>query len=182
MKKLFSALMIASVVLLSLSGCSKNDDDTNNPASGPFVAKVAGTQFPTATYSAKYVTSTKMLQIIGQAAGSTETINLSLMPLFNPGFTYWTPGTYEFKEGSEYIVFGEYNIWPNGMSENSKAWQAYAQGTASAGKIVITSITDTHVKGTFEFKGTLHNNDGTYNTADTKQITDGAFDLPITRL
>ena len=175
------------VVLLVLSSCSSDDDNKstpNPPGSGPFVATVDGTAFPAANMSftkAKYVESTKMLQIIGQPTGQTETIFFNLMP-FGTDFTFWQPGTYNFNPANVasagYLASAQYNKW------NGSAYEIWNVNydLDPTGQIVIESITDTHVKGTFYFNAVRMNNDGTYDSSNVVEITQGSFDLDIERL
>jgi len=67
---------------------------------------------------------------------------------------------------------------------NSQATMAYSTGPdiqsfyqATSGQVVITSITNTNVSGTFQFNGS--NTLGTPIT--TKVITEGVFNCPITQ-
>lgn len=174
-------------MLLVMTSCSSDDNNDNNnnpPGSGPFVATVDGTAFPTANLSftkAKYVEQTKMLQIIGQPTGQTETIFFNLMP-FGTDFTYWQPGTYNFNPANlataGYLASAQYNKW-NGTTYD--LWNVNYE-IDPTGQIVIESITDTHVKGTFYFNAVRLNTDGSYDSSNVVEITQGSFDLDIERL
>lgn len=178
------AVLAALVIFASCKKGSNTPNNPNNPASGPFVAKVDGSAFPQASLSltkAKYVTSTKMLQIIGQPADQKEGIILSLMP-FGTDFTYWQPGTYNFDpanvSGLKYMASAEYNKWSgNGYDQWFTKWDY-----VKSGQIVIESISKTHVKGTFSFDAVKSNNNGTFNASNVKKITAGTFDLDISSI
>lgn len=179
-----SAVLVMLLVMTSCSSDDNNDNNNNPPGSGPFVATVDGTAFPTANLSftkAKYVEQTKMLQIIGQPTGQTETIFFNLMP-FGTDFTYWQPGTYNFNPANlataGYLASAQYNKW-NGTTYD--LWNVNYE-IDPTGQIVIESITDTHVKGTFYFNAVRLNTDGSYDSSNVVEITQGSFDLDIERL
>ncbi len=190
--KILSHALLAIALAGTFASCSKDNNPTpaqnqnqNPSASGPFVCKVEGAQFPTDNSKAKakyMVGSTKMLQIIGQTSNSDRTVIVNLMPL-KAGFTGWSPGTYKIADGTlatdGYLATGSYDYWPNGLSENSELWTTKPQNGDTDGEIVITSITDTHVKGSFKFKGYKQQKNGQYDYSSTKNVTDGAFDLDI---
>lgn len=184
----FLKTAILTVAVL-FSSCAKDDepgaDNSNNAAF--FAAKVDNQQFPTADIkftTAKFVTSTKMLQIIGQPADQKETIVLYLMP-FGETVTNaadWEPGTYDFDPihvtQMEYLASAEYNRW-NGTGY--EGWLT-SWDHVKAGKITIESNTGTHIKGSFSFDAVFKNNDGSFNASSIKKITEGTFDLDIKNL
>ena len=187
--KILSHALLAIALAGTFASCKKDNNSTATPspsASGPFVCKVEGAQFPTDNNKAKAksVASTKMLQIIGQTSNSDRTVILNLMPI-KAGFTGWTAGTYKIADGTVatdgYLATGSYDYWPNGLSENSELWTTKPQNGDTDGEIVITSITDTHVKGSFKFKGYKQQKNGQYDYSSTKNVTDGSFDLDITK-
>lgn len=179
---------LATIVLFS--SCSKDDNDSQNPnpsTSAFFSAKVDNQSFPKAELqrtTAKFVSSTKMLQIIGQPEDQKETIVLNLMPFGGTVSTAadWKPGTYDFDPihvtNLEYLASAEYNKW-NGNSYDQwfTNWEY-----VKIGKIIIESNTGTHIKGTFSFDAVFKNNDGTFNSSSIKKITEGKFDLDIKML
>lgn len=186
--QLLQTIMLAAVLL---SSCAKNDgpssDNPDNPASGPFVAKVDNQSFPAADIqftNAKFVSSTKMLQIIGQPTDQKETIILTLMPFGGKVSTAadWKPGTYDFDPihitNLEYLTSAEYNKWNgNGYDQWFTKWE-YVQ----TGKIIIESNSGTHIKGIFYFDAVRKNSNGAYNSDSIKKITEGKFDLDIKTL
>lgn len=185
MKKIF--LILAAIA--TLASCSKDDNnkpsEPNNPdGSAFFSAKVDNQSFPKAELqftAAKFVSSTKMLQIIGQPQDQKESIVLSLMPFGGTVTTVadWKPGTYDFDpihvSNLEYLASAGYSKW-NGNSYDmwSTNWDY-----VKTGKIIIESNSGTQIKGTFFVDVVRQNNDGTFNAADIKKITEGKFDLDI---
>lgn len=174
------------VLLFGMFSCNRDDSaPTNNPSavSGPFVAKVDGTQFATdnSKASAKFVASTKMLQVIGQTSDQKETIVFQLMPFGNTvsAAVDWKPGTYDFdpihitelKYSASALytkyVGSEYTNW-------STSWEYVKNG-----KIIIESNTGTHIKGTFFFDTVKQNSNGTFDSSSIKKITEGSFDLDV---
>lgn len=184
----FLKTAILAVAIL-LSSCAKDDEPVpdNSGSATFFAAKVDNQIFTKADIkftAAKFVTSTKMLQIIGQPADQKETIVLNLMP-FGGTVTNaadWEPGTYDFDPihitQMEYLASAEYNKWNgNGYDQWFTKWD-YVQ----TGQIVIESNTGTHIKGTFYFDAIRKNNDGSFNASSIKKITQGTFDLDIKNL
>lgn len=184
--KFFKFAVLATIVLFS--ACSKDDktepETQDNSDSAFFAAKVDDQPFPTANIeftNAKFVNSTKMLQIIGQPEDRKETIVLTLMSMSGKVNTSsdWKPGTYDFDPihvaNLEYLASAEYNKWNgNGYDQWFTAW-----AHVKTGKITIESNTGSHIKGTFSFDAVRKNSDGSYNTGSIKKITKGSFDLDI---
>jgi hypothetical protein len=182
----FLKLMACAAVLFS-SSCAKDKDaspEPSTPPSGPFVAKVDNQAFPTADLQftkAKFVASTKMLQIVGQPKDRKETIILNLIAMNGKVIAAadWKPGDYDFDPAHvsrlEYQASAEYNKWNgNGYDQWFTVWEY-----VKTGKITIESNTGKHIKGTFSFDAVLSNGNGSYNTANIKKITSGSFDLDI---
>ncbi|MFV0592329.1 MAG: hypothetical protein ACK5NK_04260 [Niabella sp.] len=179
--------LLATAVLFS--ACSKDDDnipnDPNNPdVSAFFSAKVDNQSFPKANLqftAAKFVSSTKMLQIIGQPQDQKESIVLLLMSFGGKVTTAadWKPGTYDFDpihvSNLEYLAIAGYSKW-NGNSYDMWGTQ---WDYVKTGKIIIESNSGTQIKGTFFVDVVRQNNDGTFNASDIKKITEGKFDLAI---
>lgn len=180
---LFKATLLVATIMVT--SCSKKDDTQPNPTpeKGPFVATVDGNAFPAAHLSntkAKYVTSTKMLQIIGQPADQKETIILTLIAT-GSDFTYWEPGTYTYNPYNvaehNYMASAEYNKWNgSGFDQWQTKWEFVENG-----QIVIESISETRVKGTFSFDAVKLNMDGSYESGNVKKVTAGAFDLEVAK-
>ncbi|MCK9453398.1 MAG: DUF6252 family protein [Bacteroidales bacterium] len=169
-----------------LSSCAKDDEPTPDSSGGAafFAAKVDNQSFPNADIqftSAKFVSSTKMLQIIGQPTDQKETIILILMPFGGKVTTSadWKPGAYDFDPihvtNVEYLASAEYNKWNgSGYDQWFTEWEY-----VKTGKIIIETNNGTHIKGTFSFDAVRKNNDGSFNSGSIKKITGGKFDLDI---
>ncbi|MFA7444911.1 MAG: hypothetical protein WCY89_03130 [Flavobacteriaceae bacterium] len=184
-----SKYAVMAFVAVSMISCSSDEGGENNnddnPQSGPFVAKVDGENFATKGYQAKYLSSTKMLQIIGNTESNEETIVISIIRIGDETITSlsdWTPQTFEmgapnpWGEGyyTSSIGYNKYNYNIDGY----EMWQNNPEGEIQVGQIKITEISGNHIKGTF-FVDT-YKYDGTYNLSDVKHITVGAFDLDVT--
>ena len=186
MKKtnIFKTAIFGFAVLLS--SCTKDDEPVPDNSGGAafFAAQVDNQSFPTADIkftSAKFVSSTKMLQIIGQPSDQKESIILTLMPFGEKVATSsdWKPGTYDFDpihiSNVEYLASAEYNKWNgNGYDQWFTNWDY-----VKTGKIIIETNNGTHIKGTFFFDAVRKNNDGSFNSSSIKKITEGKFDLDI---
>lgn len=186
----YGAILISCSLLLS---CKKDNNTTNNNNSSNnnntttpaafFSALVDQNNFPTADIQftmAKYVSSTKMLQIIGQPKDQKETIVLSFVSTNGKitSVTDWKKGEYKFGSNStgaiNYVCSGEYNKWNGSAYE-----QWFTDGAQNEGTIQISSNDGTKIKGTFTFKAAFKNANGSYNTSNIKSISDGQFDLEI---
>lgn len=178
-------LAVLGAVLMSVTSCKKDSGSGGSSnLSGPFVATVDGAAFPNADMTrttAKFVTSTKMLQIIGQPADAKETIVLSLMN-FDNTIAMRGVGDYDMNPAQvatgKYLLSAEYNKW-NGSGYDQ--WFA-EYSLSTVGKLTIESITDTHVKGSFYFEAFKKNTNGSFDASNKKSITQGSFDLDIKRM
>lgn len=174
------------VFAVLFSSCAKEDEPKpDNSGGAAFFTAIADTQpFPKADIqftSAKFVSSTKMLQIIGQPTDQKETIILTLIPFGGKVTTSadWKQGTYDFDpihiSNLEYLASAEYNKWNgSGYDQWFTKWEY-----VKTGKIIIEANNGTHIKGTFSFEAVRKNNDGSYNSGSIKKITEGKFDLDI---
>lgn len=185
--KTFNILKTTLLALaVTVFSCSKDDNPIADSPGGSafFLAKIDNQAFPNAEITlttAKYVSSTKMLQIIGQPADQKVTIVLTLMP-FGGKVTnaiHWKPGTYDFDPiqvtNLAYLASAEYNQWNgNGYDQWFTKWEY-----VKTGRIIIETNTGTHIKGTFSFDAVRKNNDGSFNNGSIKKITEGKFDLDI---
>ncbi len=183
----FLSIAVLGAILL-FSSCEKDDGtqpaNPDDSASSFFSAKVDNQAFPKAHIDftvAKFFNSTKTLQILGQPEDRKETIVLTLMPFSGKVTTAadWKPGTYDFDPihitNLEYLASAGYNKWNgNGYDGWNAKWEY-----VKSGKIIITSNTGTHIKGTFSFDAVRQNNDGTFNASNVKKITEGKFDVEI---
>jgi major membrane immunogen (membrane-anchored lipoprotein) len=185
--RILTTFIVALTVLLV--SCSKDDNPTpENPATSDFFqAKVDNQSFPKAEIEwtkAKFVSSTKMIQIIGQPSDQKETIVLTIMDFSGNRNTAadWKPGTYDFNpihiSNGEYFASAEYNKWNgNGYDQWFTQWDY-----VKTGKIVIESNSGSKIKGTFVFDAVRRNNDGTFNPSSIKKITEGKFNLDVSTL
>ena len=179
--------LISFGLFIFLGACTKRDSgpsNNSNTEASPFTAKINNQAFPKAAIEytmAKYISSTKMLQLVGQPADRKETIVLTLMPFSGKVLSAadWKPGTYDFDpihvSNKEYLASAEYNKWNgNGYDQWFTSWDHVKNG-----KIIIESNNGTKIKGSFYFDAVLKKSDGTYNATSVKKITDGVFELDI---
>lgn len=182
MKNIQSIKILLFSLIVLLSSCKKDESDqqTETPSkSKTFYAKVDSKDFSTEGI-AKYISSTKMLQIIGQTSDAKETIILTLMPI-SAGITEakdWKPGTYEYstlKFGDlSFVGSSEYNKW-NGSGYE----QWFADSKFGDAKVTIESNDGKNLKGKFHFEAAFKNTDGTSNQSNTKKVTEGQFNVEI---
>lgn len=162
-----TALLLCSVLLISFSSCSSDDDGGSGNASpsGVITAKVDGTAFTSLeiTSVASQVTAGPNTTVTIQGNSSTQAFNLIIN-----GFE--GVGTYVLSDDNVFISASY--IEPNvNDPQNSQTWNAPYQDSGVVGEIKVSSDSDDNIVGTFYF--TCKNaNDGS-----TKNITEGTFNL-----
>ncbi len=166
-------IILTMVLATVLTSCSGSDEGGGggSAALGQIKAKVAGSNFTSmnlATFATKQVVGGTTTIIIQGSDATGKAIQLMLYG------TDGNAGTFEISDEANITAIASYieaNI------SNPMASQTYAapyEDAGVAGSITISEITDTNVKGTFTFTG--KNQDG----ADTKAITNGAFNVNFT--
>jgi hypothetical protein len=166
-------LMLAFVVATVMSSCSGDDNGGSGGGSaalGKINAKAGSKNFKSYVASAtkQAVGSTYMIAI----QGSDEEGNaISLILNGVDG----QPGTFKIGTETSISAVGTYTEteinMSNPMASTFTTWAAPYEDSGEVGSITITEITDTNIKGNFQFKG--KNQDG----ADMKQVSNGAFNL-----
>lgn len=170
--KKISILFLATVLSTSIVSCSGDDDggNPNPPAAleGQITASVGGNNFTSITQG---TTAVKV------ATGDAYTITIQgtdlggkQIQLILNGVDGET-GTYEISDTAGITAIGSY-IEVNTTTFTSQTWVAPYENSGAAGSITITEISDTNIKGTFEF--TARNQE---NTQDTKAVTGGSFNV-----
>ncbi len=165
-------LLLMTVSLVTLSGCS-NDDDTSGgnqgAASGTLTAKVDGTAYASLEISSSATVANSEQNLIIIASNSDgNAFSFSV-------FGYSGPGTYPFGGGVNITNAGSYtetNVdLSNPANSTTEVWQA-PYDSAEVGSITIIEETDTNIKGNFTFMCKNVNGD-----QSIKNITEGGFDL-----
>lgn len=182
MKRMFYLFITVFIIGSLTFSCTQNrKDEPTNPTNPPFVARVDEKQFISKETSAvaKFVVSTKMLQVIGSNEGGTLYFSLMAFGGKINSANDWKPGVYDFNPihitNNEYFASGMYTQNINSEYVNwATEWQYVKEG-----KITIISNDGTKIKGTFYFNTVKQNGNGTYDSSNIKKITDGVFDLEI---
>src|SRR5690606_436524 len=90
---------------------------------------------------------------------------------------YEGKGVYTIGGSNNIAVSGSYTETTvnlsNPMNSQVNIWQAPYTGGNEVGKVTVSEVTETHVKGTFDFKA-KNNKDNTI-----KSITEGTFNLKL---
>lgn len=159
MKKAIIVLLCGFMAMTS-GGCKSDDSSTNNTNNftQTMTATVDGVDWsaPTATAAVGSTSTFTILNIVGQTSTS-GTISLVIK---------------DPKKGEFDLLFTENAA---GFTIGGKAY--ISQFVAKdAGKINLTTYSDTEVEGTFSFKGLDNPSGGT-----TKTITNGRFHLNVTK-
>lgn len=168
--------MLTVVLATMMSSCSSDSDGGGGGATaalGTVKAKVGGSNFTSmemATTAQRISAGgVHMISIQGTFANtsSSKTIQIVLNGLTSANQT----GTFEISQDMTITTVASYTEMPISNPMNAIVWAAPYDGSGVAGSVTITENTDTGIKGTFNFTG--KNQDGT----DTKQVTDGAFNV-----
>lgn len=169
--KKISILFLATVLSTSVISCSGDDggDPVPSPAlEGQITASIGGNNFTSITQG---TTAVKVavggaynITIQGTDLGGR---NLQLILNGVDGET----GTYEISDNAGITAIGNYTE-VNTTTFTSQTWVAPYENSGVAGSITITEISDTNIKGTFNF--TARNQE---NTQDSKAVTGGSFNV-----
>lgn len=161
-KHLCLAIVLATATLLT--SCSSSDGDGGggggSTSLGTIKAKAGSTNFKSMTQATFAMRQGGMIIIQGSDASGKA---IQLMVTGNATGTYEISNTGISNIGS----YTEVNL--NTMS--SVTWAAPYENSGSVGSVTITELTDTNVKGNFTFTGKNQNG------ADTKAVTNGAFNV-----
>lgn len=165
-------LFVMTMSLVSLSSCSKSDDDGGsggNASSGTLTAKVNGTSFESMEISSS-ATVTNGGQSLIIIASNSDGNAFAFTVLGFDGV-----GTYQIGGGVNILNSGSYTETDvdlnNPQNSTTEVWQAPYDDTV-AGEIKISEVTDDKVKGTFSF--TCKNVNGDQSV---KTISNGSFNL-----
>lgn len=166
-------LMLTMVMATLLSSCSSDDNGGggSSAANGTIKAKVGGSNYTTlqaASFATKHqIGNVYMITLQGSdASGKAIQLGLNGVPA--------ATGTYEISQEATISAVASYTEININDPMNSTVWVAPYDGSGVVGSITISEITDTTIKGTFNFIG--KNQEGT----DTKAVTNGAFNLDFT--
>ncbi|OYU81654.1 MAG: hypothetical protein CFE23_04075 [Flavobacterium sp. BFFFF1] len=167
--KMISKIALFTVMFIAFSCSSDSDGGGGATASaGTITASIAGSGFTSiaAATQAERVSAggTTTITLLG-ANASGKTISLILNGVS-------AAGTYDIGGDNLIAIVGTYVDLDMQNPQGSPTYVAPTEGGAVKGSITISELTDTKIVGTFRFTGTNQN-----NANDTKEITNGAFNL-----
>ena len=155
------------VVAVSLISCKKDDDGGGGgAASGTVQAKVAGSN---------YKSDSALTSAIRTDANGTSSVIITANTMNGRNISLSIMGGFEgvgsYNIGGGANVFGNASYTEIDVSNPSDAeiWSAPFDATV-AGEINVSEVSDTKIKGTFNFRG--KNDDGSF-----KEITEGSFNV-----
>lgn len=162
--------VVMAIMAVSLTSCSKSDDggDGGDAGSGIVKAEVEGNS---------YTSEPTLTSAVRTDSNGTSTLFISGNTMNGKNITLGINGGFEGV--GEYIIGGGANVFVNGSytevdvnnPTDAQTWQAPFDDSV-AGKINISEISSTVVKGTFNFK--CKNMNGTF-----KNIMEGSFNVNI---
>ncbi|MDI9257522.1 MULTISPECIES: DUF6252 family protein [Flavobacterium] len=167
----FAVTLALTVLLTSCSGSDDNGGGGGSASLGTLKAKVGGNSFTSmeaATFATKQVVGGLTTIIIQGSTASGKAIQLILTG------TDGNAGTFEISDTAGISAIASYTEVNISNPMDSQTWAAPYESSGVVGSITISEITETNVKGTFNF--TAKNQEG----ADTKSVTNGAFNINFT--
>ncbi|MDR6966397.1 hypothetical protein J2X31_000390 [Flavobacterium arsenatis] len=169
--KKISILFLATVLSTAVISCSGDDDGNPTPPTaleGQITANVGGANFTSITQG---TTAVKV------ATGGAFTITVQgtdlggrQLQLILNGVDA-TTGTYQISQEAAISAIGSYTE-VNTTTFTSQTWAAPNGTDDVSGSITITEISDTNIKGTFNF--TARNQEDANNV---KEVTGGSFNV-----
>ena len=167
-------ILVMTLTAVTFTSCSNSDDTGDDPgaggaSSGVLVAKIDGTNYQSSAISSSATVANNGQNLIIIASNSSgKAFALTVL-----GFS--GEGTYPLGGGANITNSASYTVTDvdlnNPQNTTTEIWQAPYDNTA-VGEIVVTSVTDSKVKGTFNF--TCKNVGGDQSL---KTITAGSFNL-----
>jgi len=154
-----------AVLWVACGGGSGNNAGGGGGGSGAMTASIDGQSFSadqSATAAARTQNMVSFYTITGSRGSSATNAQSIVLVLYNIG----APGTYPL--GVSATNFGGIGT----VTEGSTSWITPLNGTS--GTVVITSLTSSHIAGTFSFTSTEAT-----GASSTRTVSNGAFDLPI---
>lgn len=173
--------MIAKVFFIALAAvslsCSSDDDNGGggggSTTPGTIKAKAGSKNFKSmemATFATKHAVGDGFNIIIQGSNADGTAIQLILNGVDGQ------PGTWDISDTNGIMAIASYTEIELNMSNpaasTSTTWAAPYDDSGNVGKITISEITDTTVKGSFNFTGRIQEDGG-----GTKSITNGAFNV-----
>lgn len=161
-------LVVLMAFAAAVSSCKSDDDGGGGgtAASGTVKAKVAGSNYSS---EPSFTTATLI------EANGSRTISITANTLNGKNITISVIGGFEgvgsYNIGGGANVFGNasYTEVDTSNPTDAQIWSAPYDDTV-AGEINVSEVTDTNIKGTFNFRG--KNEDGSL-----KEITEGSFNV-----
>jgi hypothetical protein len=163
LKSIGKILLLATVFVAA--SCSSDDDNNNNvpvvPSGNYFVkAKVDGADYANSPYVTPAATLNAGTLNIQSSTSSGNSIQIQI-PNYNGEGTYLS--------GSNNLAYGYINFSRLGPGFSFHSFTS----VRGAGEVVVTSVTDTEIEGTFHAIAPENDDDST----DEVQITEGTFKL-----
>lgn len=160
--------MLCTVGMLAFSCSSDDNADSNNNPEGAITFKVDGVQHSTLPFVTNATVEDGLIYLTGVTADEvSKTISITL-----DGNAV---GTYVLGENhaSSGILFESIADDSNPEGGTMEMWSA-PYGTGVNGEVIVTSVTSTHVTGTFQFKAK-----NLLGDQSVKVISEGSFNVKI---
>lgn len=166
-------IILALALVTFVSSCSSDDGGGGGATAslGQVKARVAGSNFTSmelGTFATKQVVGGLTTIIVQGSDASGKAIQIIIT-----GYQEGT-NTYEISDDATISTVATYIESNISNPLNSLVWAAPYDNSGAVGSVTITEISDTNVKGTFNFTGKNQNGD------DTKAVTNGAFNVNFT--
>lgn len=164
-------LVLMSVLAISLTSCSSDDDGGQDPSggTGTFSAKVNGTTFTSLDGTvAGQITESGPTKVFAISAGTSQSENLQMVVT-----TFDGVGTYDLN----FTNIGTYSFLPDPSNPDPNTVVIFTTGNGqpSNGQLKVSSFEGNVAKGTFSF--TAYNLN---NLSESVSVTEGEFNIEMT--
>lgn len=148
---------------LLIAGCGGGSTTNNSGGNANFTASIDGTPWASlATSTQATISNNAVFTLVGVSGGSAPTaMSLTI-------YYVTAPGTYPLGVGGTV---------PGGLSTltaGAQGWSTPLSG--SAGQVVVTAVSPTHITGDFNYDATPF----LIGSTGTRHVLSGHFDLPVT--
>ncbi len=146
--------LLSAAVLIVMAGCLDSTSAPVNPDTAPMSASIEGTTWVASAVQVAIDAEAGTLNVVGGGEGTNTNMSISV--------TATAPGTYSLGPGGP----GAATV---GLS-TGQTWTS--NGVGGSGSVIITTLSNTHVAGTFSFTGTALSG----GAVGIVHITNGKFD------
>lgn len=163
-------LLVAAITSLTFSGCSKDDDNTNNESGVHLKAKIGSKDHNFNNVRARWMEGGAYLEITGITA-TGEALSITVL---NEEGNRVPVGRYTLDDNTRFSILSTYHFMEGNVQKNFSASRQTVWNDAF--ELEITKQNNTYVEG--KFSGILVIGSG-LTTLQTITVENGSFSAPI---